>query len=313
MFSEKNTCDETSQDKNNDIDIKDVITRIGKLHTKEKIHILNILNMANVEFTKNTNGYFFNFIQVDSQVMEKICNCLELIEKNAGILKEMDRRRSELLKYYKNLIEERIQNNIKRKREEYTKRLVIKNVEKDIKLSIRRKNKINWNKTYCDNTVDPDILIKEYTKLKYKYEKDSVYHRIITSIKLLKSNRSREVKRDDDDEEINTSNQDNESGYDNIKDDESVIETEDSYNESNDIDNKSIDEDDNDNLDTEEEKTEKLLCEDIEEDHQEIDNENEEEDKTEIDFLYFKNILNQQGFQFDDNKNCLLTYQSYID
>lgn len=305
----------TEQERTNtDIDIKDVISRITRLSPKEKVHILNILNMANVEYTKNTNGYFFNFIQVDNDVLSKICNCLELIEKNAGILKEMDRRRTELLNYYRNLIEERIQNNIKRKREEYTKRLVVKDVQKHIKLNIRRKSKINWNRTYLDNTIDSDILMREHTRLKYKYEKDSVYHRIITSIKLLKSNRSRETKKEDDDEDdVNTSYQDNESGYENIKDDESVIETEDSYNN---IDNENDEIEDNDenedNEENEEEKTDKLLCEDIEEEY-DPENDIDEDDKTEMDFLYFKNILNQQGFQFDDNKNCLLSYQSYIE
>ena len=66
--------------------IKDVIQRISKLQNKEKIHILNILRMSKVEFTKNSNGYFFNFLNIDKNIINEICNCLDLIETNNILL-----------------------------------------------------------------------------------------------------------------------------------------------------------------------------------------------------------------------------------
>ena len=60
-----------------DIDIKDVISRINRLNIKEKNHILNILRMTKIDYTKNANGYFFNLLQIDIDILEKICNCLK--------------------------------------------------------------------------------------------------------------------------------------------------------------------------------------------------------------------------------------------
>lgn len=97
-------------------DIKDIISRISRLNQKEKVHILNILYTKNIEFTKNANGYFFNFLNIENDVIEKICNCLTLIEENTDLIKEMDRRRTELLQYYKLLIEERLQNNLQKEK-----------------------------------------------------------------------------------------------------------------------------------------------------------------------------------------------------
>ena len=109
------------------MDIRDIISRISKLNSKEQLHILNILKTNNIEFAKNSNGYFFNFINIDNDILLKICKCLELIEGNTDLLKEMDRRRNELLTYYKKLIEDRLNASIKKKRDEYVKRLMIHN------------------------------------------------------------------------------------------------------------------------------------------------------------------------------------------
>lgn len=291
-----------------DIDIKDVITRINKLHIKEKLHILNILRMTQIDYTKNANGYFFNLLEIDGGILEKICNCLDLIEKNSGILKEMDRRRNELLNYYKNLIEERLQNNIQKKRDEYINRLQIK----DSSLNMVIKMKTIKRRRFFEHITDPDLLIKEYTKYKNRYAKGSVYHRIITSIKFIKSNRCRETKSSENDEVTVLDENDS------VKDNESVVDiTEDSFHMSdNEGDGEEKDEfeekeHDNDSISENENENE------IEIDENEIDNEIEEdkittEDNTENEFLRFKNLLYKQGFEFNDNKNCLLTYQAYI-
>jgi hypothetical protein len=299
-----------------DIDIKDVITRINKLNTKEKMHILNILRMTKIDYTKNVNGYFFNLLQIDTVILEKICNCLDLIEKNSGILKEMDRRRIELLSYYKNLIEERLQKNIQKKRDEYVNRLQLK----DPSLNIVIKRKIIKKKRVFEHITDPDLLIKEYIKYKNRFQKGSVYHRITVSIKLIRSNKSREMKSSENDE-LHVPDE-NDSGYDNVKDNESVVDiTEDSFHIS---DNEEEIEEEKENDKQEEDDDEKEQENDdgtyiSEEDIENVyDDEIEEEDKitsednTENEFRHFKNLLYKQGFEFDDNKNCLLIYQDYI-
>ena len=57
------------------MDIKDIISRVNKLDNKEKLHVLNILKTHNVDFTKNTNGYFFNLTSVDEEIVIKILKC----------------------------------------------------------------------------------------------------------------------------------------------------------------------------------------------------------------------------------------------
>ena len=285
--------------------IKDVIQRISKLQNKEKIHILNILRMSKVEFTKNSNGYFFNFLNIDKNIVDEICNCLDLIEKNSDILKELERRRSELLNYYKNLIEERLNNNIKQRRNEYIKKLHIKN-DWNLQITIKPKSKIKRRYKYDVNT-DPDVLIKDYIKSKNTFNKNGVYHRIVTSIKFIKNKSRRDIKAADDviKDDIN-----DDTGYEDTKDDESVIDntTDELYLENED---NNSNKDDNDNEDY-------VLDDMLENDDKEEvieDQEEEQEDEEDIkqmNFLYYKKLLRDQGFKFNDNKDCFLIYQDYI-
>lgn len=298
-----------------DIDIKDIISRINKLNTKEKTHILNILRMTQIDYTKNTNGYFFNLLEIDPDILIKICNCLDLIEKNSGILKEMDRRRNELLNYYKNLIEERLQKNIQRRKDEYINRLQLK--DSPLNIVIKRKNRINKKRLF-EHITDPDLLIKEYNKSRNRFEKGSVYHRIIKSIKIIKSNRVREKKTSETEEqnEVNTLD-DNDSGYD-VKDNDSVVDvTQDSFHMSDNEDQEKDEDEKDDEKDNEEDDEDKYISEnDIEDEYCEEDEDNDQDkittDNTETEFRRFKNLLYKQGFEFNDNKNCMLVYQTYI-
>jgi hypothetical protein len=297
-------------DDSDNTDIKDIITRISKLNLKEKGHILNILKMANVEFTKNSNGYFFNFLDVKPNIIDKICNCLELIEKNADILKEMDRRRNDLLTYYRKIIEDRLHNNIIKRKNEYLNKLHVKQYD-NVKLSIKRKPRYKKKILFENINEDPDVMIKEYIKSRTKYEKDSVYHRIMTSIKFIRSNRTREVKGNDDNSDYAAIlNKEDNSDYD-MADNESVHDiTEDNSSFNEEIDPETNDNDEPDNK-SEQVKEESEKQEDDESDNG-SDVEDDSDDKTDTDFMYYKNILYKQGFEFDDNKNCTLTYQIYI-
>ena len=290
--------------------IKDVIQRISKLQNKEKIHILNILRMSKVEFTKNSNGYFFNFLNIDKNIINEICNCLDLIEKNSDILKELERRRSELLNYYKNLIEERLNNNIKQRRNEYIKKLHVKN-DCNLQITIKPRSKIKRRYKYDVNT-DPDVLIKDYIKSKNTFNKNGVYHRIVTSIKFIKNKSRRDIKAAEDitKDDITKDDINDDTGYEDTKDDESIIDntTDELYLENED---NNSNKDDNDNEDY-------VLDDMLENDDKEEvieDQEEEQEDEEDIkqmNFLYYKKLLRDQGFKFNDNKDCFLIYQDYI-
>lgn len=312
------------------MDIKDIIFRISKFDSKQKMHILNILNDNNIEFTKNTNGYFFNFINIDINVIKKINSCLELIEANTNLLKEMDKRRNDLLNYYKKLIEERLNSSFKKKSNEYIDKLKLYKYS-NINLHIKKvlvKRKCN----YKDNYIDPDILIKDYLKNRFKYNKNSVYSRIITQIRIMKYNRSFEKKEtldniteyDNDNVEVDDIDIDDVDIDVNVDDDVNIDDIDvdiDVDIDDPDIDNNLDDPDIDNNLDDE------ISCEidetikdtEIEDDNSEDsiditteDNKKSEHEKREIEISFYKKLLNENGYVFDENKRCLLHIEEYI-
>ena len=295
-------------------DIKDIIARIIKLNPKEKVHILNILHTKNIDFTKNANGYFFNFLNIDHDIIQKIYNCLKLIEENTDKIKEMEKRRNELLQYYKLLIEERLQNNLQKKRDIYIQKLIIRPYT-EITLTKKRKNLIN--KKHINPNIDVDILIKEHLKSKLKYSKNSVYHRLVTFIKLSKSNKTK--KNDDDDDEDIKSNHDS----DDVVRRQDTVDDISEINLSGNLDDYISDIDDNDNSDDYDIGSDKGsgIVDDLDEgeeidevidDIDDIDEDVNNNDYKKMEFLYYKKLLNKQGFVFDENKECLLVYQEYV-
>jgi len=291
-----------------------MISRIGKLNQKEKLHILNILHTKNIEFTKNTNGYFFNFLNIDGDIIRKIYNCLILIEENTDKIKEMEKRRNELLQYYKLLIEERLQDNLLKKKDNYMKKLILKPYT-EITLIKKRKNIIN--RKHINHNIDSDILIKEHLKSKLKYQKNSVYHRLVTSIKLSKSTKSKNKNDDDNDtsnDTVNIDTVDDISEIDHNLDDYNLSDNDDNDNDNDDdnnIDDISTiisDNDDNENFDEEEGIDEVIEVDEIDDIDEDINN----SDYKKREFLYYKKLLNKQGFVFDENKECILATQEYI-
>ncbi|NBO99316.1 MAG: hypothetical protein EBU90_04205 [Proteobacteria bacterium] len=170
--------------------IREVIGRIDKLDSKEKTHILSILKGTNNTFTKNANGYFFNLAVVPEETINKIVKCVELIEKNRDLIKDMDLRRESLLTYYKGIIEETLLSSMRNKREKYVSMLRVVPLDHNMTLSINRKQTIKWRYKH-DHDVDPDELMKEYHKSRYVYEKKSVYGRIWARMKAIRSGRGK--------------------------------------------------------------------------------------------------------------------------
>jgi hypothetical protein len=288
------------------MNIKDIIVRINKLNSKEQLHILNILKTNNVKFSKNANGYFFNFIDINNDILDKIYKCLELIESNTDLLKEMDRRRNELLTYYKKLIEDKLNSNIKLKKDNYIKKLKL--YDNTIKMDIKRVNKIN-RRFWYDKDKDIDVVMKEYLKSRSKYKKDSLYYKVMSKIKNKKYFDNKKYDIDDFDDggyDIDRCESDIEfikDEIESIKDDSEFVRDDFSEEEYNYNSENSDNEIDDDHFQTgfEEDKLDDIDYE-----------ENKNENNIELEIDFYKKILNKQGFVFDENKRCLLKIEEYI-
>jgi hypothetical protein len=277
------------------IDIRDLIDRIGKLNKKEKLHILNILKPHDKEYTQNTNGYFFNLANVSDEVIRKVLRCLQLIEKNRHLLQEMDARRESLLKYYKSLIEDKLKMSITDMRNNYINKISLKPCQSNFSLKIERKMKINRRIEISDASIDE--LMKEHMKGQ-KYVKDSVYHRLNSRIKTIRSGRKNISRKEDVEENINSNTtqvqlqSENDGGSENVEEDNFTEDfKDDNYEE--------IDE--------------------VSEHSSETESIQEEEQKTETEtecftdkLTFYKRLLNMKGFRFDDNKHCFLVTEPYI-
>lgn len=165
--------------------LRDLISNIKRLTTKEKHHILSIFKKYNVEYTKNANGYFFNLDKIDSDILDKVYKCVNLIEEKRELITTLDKKRDSYLEYYKNLIENKLKETITKKRDDYIKQLIL--IPSDMcikKKSVKRVTRFS--------NLDPDILMKEHSRPK-KYHKNSVYFRLNQRIVALsrKSNRGK--------------------------------------------------------------------------------------------------------------------------
>lgn len=322
--------------------IREVIGRIDKLDSKEKTHILSILKGTNNTFTKNANGYFFNLALVPEETINKIVKCVELIEKNRDLIKDMDRRRESLLTYYKGIIEETLMSSMRNKREKYMSMLRMIPLEHNMTLSINRKQTIERRHTY-DHDVDPDELMKEYNK-SYVYEKKSVYGRILARIKALKTGKGRgsgceaaddsdtfgsggdlpdyeegegdaEYYEDGDGEEGEGALGYSEDAKDS-EDSEDAKDSEDSELEHRDEYDKTVPEEENgdEHKDTVKDnpKTNQRLFKTSKTIKTKLKTDTENTDTHKQEMTFYKRILNQQGFQFREKVNAL-TYQSYIE
>lgn len=291
------------------MDVKEIINRISKLHDKEKIHVLNILKSNNIQFTKNANGYFFNLLELNSDIILKICECLDLIEKNVDLIKDMDKKRYDLLLYYKKLIEEKLKQSINKKKDDYIQCLILKK-ESNISMNFNRTCKFKKIKKFAhynmenDTGVHPDVIVREYIKLKFKYPKNSVYSRILSNLKNKKPQES-----------VANEVENSENDFDNIIEvDENISEVGESLDDVEiDVDADAeveVDVDVDVDIDVD------VLDVDIDliEEKQSIDEDDtvDQDDNQDMKILYYKKLLNKQGFVFDDNKDCLLVYQEYI-
>lgn len=301
------------------VNIKTIISRIKNLSDKEKLHILSILQKNNVEYAKNSNGYFFNLEKVDKNILNKLSKCVDLIETNRDLISALDKKRDSHMEYYKSLIESKLNQTIKSKQEIIINKLLLSDTF-NFKDHINKKEKSKKRNEQCE---DIDILMKEFNK-KPKYKKDGIYFRINQILNRSKHNnkRVREVKDTDD--------SDNRGLIDSLEDIDEDIDEE-------------IDEVDIVDEETEEIEDEEVEVEDIDEDidenieDEDIDESEDEEDEedttyeecqdtsdivsertcnkkvSQSSFEFYKNILQRQhGYTFDYDKNVQMKFQKYI-
>jgi len=329
--------------------LRELISKIKRLTPKEKHHILSIFKKYNVEFTKNSNGYFFNLDKIDESILDKVSKCVDLIEQKRELITSLDKKRDSYLEYYKNLIENKLKETINKRRDQYINQLVLIQHETPIRKKIKKSVRIVSN-------IDPDILMKEHSKSK-KYNKNSVYFRINQRIVELsrKSHRhksSDKTKDEGDDSSFNYGGGGSGGGDDDLGGDIDI--SGDVEHESGDIEGlhdelaESIgeeyidgdgDEEDDSNLsgygendteDVDDNEYYKDTNSDSEDDTntehktEKTDNKtkttktkgkkkkkNIEASSNEID--YYKTLLKQNGFKFDDDKCVQIKVESYIE
>lgn len=263
--------------------LNNTIIKISRLTLKEKSHILNILKLNNIEFTKNSNGYFFNLYSIDENIIKKLNKCIDLIETNRDLINTLDKKRESKLEYFKLLIQEKLNETIKNKRNTFIENLYID----EPKVYITKKNK----NTKIISNIDPDILYKNYMKSQ-KPKKDSVYYKLLQCCNTNK--RFKEKK-----EEIDGKSE---------------------IGEKSDIDIEEIDEksdtgeSDKEEIDQHSDKEEEIDEHSDFEYKSDVDSENDEtKDDLDIQLEFYKKILNTNyKYSFDYDKNVKMQRESYI-
>lgn len=289
--------------------LNNTIVKISRLTPKEKSHILNILKLNNIEFTKNSNGYFFNLYSIDDSIIKKINKCVDLIETNRDLINTLDKKRESKLEYFKLLIDEKLNETIKNKRNTFIENLYVD--EPSVFITKKIKNvKIISN-------IDPDILYKNHLKSK-KPKKDSIYYRVLQCCN--KTKRIKEKKEDSDE-----TSKENLTKSENCEDEEKISKSEieeDIEQDTSEIE-QDIEEEDTSEIEEEpedleepeepEDPEEPEELEDLEELEELEDLEEPEDDDLETKLEYYKKILNTNyKYNFNYDKNVKMQKESYI-
>jgi hypothetical protein len=282
----------------------DIIGRINKLTKKEKIHILSILRQEENIYTKNANGYFFNLGDISDETYEKLKTCVELIECNRDIIKEMNIRRDETIAYYKSLIEEKLSKTLSEKRQVYMENITLKPIHSNITHTIVRVWKIRYRNNE-NHDVDPDELMK---KPKVHYQKDSVCFKLNEILKKSARNTNQRPKANAKQYFYTCDDADNNFDVDNLNDDieEELDHDPDIYNDDvslhGDIDfEENLNHEANENVEESTTDDEMTASDCAATDTKEM----------EQSVIFYKRLLNNRGFHFVD-ENYVLERQPYI-
>ncbi len=103
-----------------------LIDNINLLEHKELVHIFNILKTNNIEYTKNSNGVFFNLQNIDKNVFQKLSDCVNIIINSRKKIISLDKAREAEINYYKSLLEHKIKENVALKNQNSIDQYIIK-------------------------------------------------------------------------------------------------------------------------------------------------------------------------------------------
>jgi len=303
------------------MDKQHLIQRVNHLSNKEKVHIFNILRTNSISYSKNSNGYFFNLAEVSKDVLYKLCECLDLMEKNREEVKKLNDDRDNLLKEYKQNIEENLRATLTEKNRAYETLIRLKCDYTEISCTYKRKCKYERIRMFTSS--DPDEMILEYKKMMNNAVKDGVYFRILSKIR--SKNRKQTHVYDEEGDDREGSDADVDASAD-IDVEGAEIECDGEGADECEVDNE-LDElaDDNDEGDDEfgdigmvegdtecynmKESDDSFDCNSVEEDETVGDDESKRiQNKIE----YYKQLLSKKGYQFDENEKCLLLIEDYI-
>ncbi len=146
-----------------------IVEDINNLTHKEKKNILFILKEHKVEYTKNSNGFFFNINDIPTDVQNKITSCISLMTKNKNILVQLNEEREKYILQYKQIIEDRIFQTEKKKKDEEKLKLQLKPLPVSIDFHKKILQKLP------DHIIEQKI--RECSRSK-KYDKNTVYYRL---------------------------------------------------------------------------------------------------------------------------------------
>lgn len=274
---------------------RELVEKINHLTKKEKYHILLILQKHNIEYTKNSNGFFFNMVHITPGINNEIEECLKLIETNRTSIRELELKRDKMYKSFKELVESRLILTQQKTIREYVNTLQLQPYT-DIVCTVNRIFRFE----HYNNKADPDELLKEYQKTK-SMPKNSVFARLQSKMKAIKSKSSirKSLNRN------NIENHDNLFDYNDCEE-----ECEENIEENNDYE---------DDIEDQVEIEDNLLDEqrsDSVDDDIETESVNSETSSNQQafkkDYEFYKDILNKRGFVFTDNKT-FVTLQEYIE
>lgn len=298
--------------------LRSIINRIQKLSGKEKSHVLKLLRNHKIEYTKNSNGYFFDLGKMGEPGLRNLNKCIDSIETNRHQLDQMNKRRDELVTYYQKVIHERMQKANRVSAEAYMDRIRITQIPCNIKMTIQKRG------LKAPDTRDPDDILREASQ--FKYSKDSIFYKMDMRMRAQRQRRNAERNRsciDDTEDYHHDQEADPDMDFADVDVDEDLDENGDIDMDLGDMDLGDMDPELDQDLPEQEvepdgddpdalEVDEADVNEDADPDA-DADTDTDTDTQTQIEMDYFKKVLNKKGFQFDDNKNCYLVYQEYID
>lgn len=301
------------------INSKELLDKINLLNINEQQHILHILKSYDLKYTRNKNGCLFVINDSDVQIINKINNCVDLINSNREFIKEMDERRSQLITNYKQLISNKIKNNMIDDNNNFIDNITIKPIGN---LSLIINTKTILNKTR-DKREDVDKLITSFNNKSLQHLKSHKMYYILKKIK--KSNtttkRYNEHERQEDDTDILTNNE----NFDDTSEDKHEIcdsDIDNDHDNDNDIDNDHDNDNDNDIDNDNDNDHDSYISNDISNEklmENELDDSTSENSDVELEYSieelmkYYKTILIEHEFKFNIHNYSRLLHQYTID